>query len=151
MDAPRTMLLALVALATASCAAWSPRQIAANRAEFQRTIPTCTNVLQCRHEWAAARNWVAGNCGMKIRTVTASRIETYYPAADSYVSLNLACRVTKDPMPSGGYALHIAVGCPSAFHCLPEKWKSVLAFNRIVSAAGAPYRSRSPPVPTLSI
>lgn len=151
MDTPRTMLLALVSLATAGCAAWTPQQLAANRSEFQRTVPTCTNALQCEHEWAAARNWVAGNCGMKIKNVTANRIETYYPAANTYVSANLACRVSKDPLPSGGYALHIAVGCPSAYRCYPEKWKSVLAFNRTVSAAGAPYWRPPPMIRTYSI
>ena len=151
MEPPRTMFLALVVLATAGCAAWSPQQLAANRAEFQRTIPTCTNALECEREWAAARNWVASHCGMKIKRVTATSIETYYPAANSYVSTNLACRVSKDRLPSGGYALHIAVGCPSAYRCYPEKWKSVMSFNRTVSAAGAPYRRPTPATQVWSI
>jgi len=129
-----SVVLACVLLS--GCATMSPQQ----QAEFQRqmamTQPHCTTQRQCEAAWSAARNWVNSNCGMKIQTMTDSYIETYN-SVDTDPSL--ACRVTKDPDPAGGYSLSIAVSCGNMFGCVPDAHKAALAFNTSVKGVSEQF------------
>lgn len=120
----------------AGCATMSPQQQADFQQQMVATQPHCMSQRQCEAAWSAARNWVNGNCGMKIQTMTESYIETYN-SPDS--SPDIACRVTKDPDPSGGYSLSIAVSCSNLFGCVPDAHKAALAFNTEVKGVAEQF------------
>lgn len=130
--------LALFA-ALGGCATMSPQQTAAMQSQAQATIPHCSDQRQCEGEWAAARDWVTSNCAMKIQTITDSYISTYNATNGEP---GLACDVTKEPVPSGGYAITIAVNCDNIFGCVPDRWSAILAFNKAVAAAGAQFAGK---------
>jgi len=142
----RLLLLNVICMsALASCATVSPQQDDALKAQAQATIPHCTAARQCEGEWAAARDWVVSNCAMKIQTMTDSYIDTYN-ATDG--EAGLACQVTKDPDPKGGYNIAIAVNCDNMFGCVPNQWVAIVAFNKAVNSAGAAFAPASPAVVT---
>lgn len=118
----------------AGCASMTPQQQAAFQQQMAATQPRCSTQRQCEAAWSAARNWVTSNCGMKIQTMTDSYIETY-----NSIDTSLACRVTKDPEPSGGYSLSIAVSCGNMFGCVPDAHDAALSFNREVSATAQQF------------
>lgn len=97
--------------------------------------PKCADDAACERLWSAARNWVIGNCSMKIQNITDSYIETFNSVGGSP---GLHCRVVKDPLPEGGYILTITTGCANMFGCVPDAWDAALNFNRAVQGA-APY------------
>lgn len=61
--------------------------------------------------------------------MTDTYIETYNSPE---TSTDLACRVTIDPDPHGGYSLSIAVSCGNMFGCVPDAHQTALAFNATV-------------------
>lgn len=73
------------------------------------TPPSCSSERQCAGMWAAARDWVASSCEMKIRTMTDSYIETFTSEYGSY------CRVWRDPLPAGGFIFRASVGYSGLF------------------------------------
>ena len=115
----------------AGCATMTPQQEAQFQQQMATTQPHCMSQRQCEAAWSAARNWVNGNCGMKIQTMTDSYIETYNSVGSDPT---LACRVTKDPDAAGGYSLSISVSCANLFGCVPDAHKAALAFNTEVKA-----------------
>ena len=103
------------------------------RAQIAATTPVCHGKKQCEAAWAAARNWVTDNCGMKIETYTDSFLQTFN-SSDS-ASTDLACSVSKTPLPSGGYTIQATMGCNNFLGCEPGATKSMLRFNKYVGAA----------------
>ncbi len=100
------------------------------QAEIAATTPVCHGKKQCEAAWAAARNWVTSNCGMKIETYTDSFLQTFN-SKDS-ASVDLACSVSKTPVPSGGYSINATMGCNNFLGCQPDATKSMLRFNKYV-------------------
>jgi hypothetical protein len=126
----------------AGCAAMQERQ-AANRAEFERTIPVCSGAEQCKVAWAVARNWVIQNCGMKIQNIADGYIETY-GSADT----RLACRVMGEPRGPDTWALVMRTGCGNPFGCVPDAWDAALRFNNAIGSSlpkPAPAVGYAPP------
>lgn len=118
------------------CAMAPTQQDLALQQQAQATIPHCTSQRQCEGEWAAAREWVTANCAMKIQTITDSYIDTYNSVDGD---AGLACTVTKDPMPKGGYSIAIAATCDNMFGCVPNQWSAIVAFNKTVNDAGEQF------------
>ena len=125
------VLLSCACVLLASCATMSP----AERAQIEQNLisnrPTCLGKAQCEAMWDAARDWVVSSCAMKIQTITDSYIETYNPPA---YSPNIACEITKDPRPAGGYELHMRVWCSNFLGCQPSQVDAMQDFERYVNA-----------------
>lgn len=138
MDMKLALIAAVLALLSGCATMPSPQQ-AALQQQAQATIPHCASARQCEGEWAAARDWVTGNCAMKIQTFSDSYIATYN-ATDG--EPGLACQVTKTPLPNGGYAIDISVNCDNIFGCVPNQWQAIVAFNKAVGDAGAQFASQ---------
>ncbi|WP_187417369.1 hypothetical protein [Klebsiella pneumoniae] len=92
----KKVVIFLATLALAGCVSNSERQ--KQQAEIDRTTPYCSSQKQCDAAWAAARQWVNQNCGMKIQNYSSDYIETYNSPANSAA---IACQVTKNPLPTG--------------------------------------------------
>ncbi|WP_301530078.1 hypothetical protein [Klebsiella pneumoniae] len=71
----KKVVIFLATLALAGCVSNSERQ--KQQAEIDRTTPSCSSQKQCDAAWAAARQWVNQNCGMKIQNYSSDYIETY--------------------------------------------------------------------------
>ncbi|MDE9545381.1 PDZ domain-containing protein [Xenorhabdus bovienii] len=96
---------------------------------INQTIPTCASEKQCNAGWAAAREWVNQNCGMKIQHYSDSYMETYNTLGNS---TNTACQVTKSPHPNGFSSINIRVSCSNFIRCVPDQYESVIEFNKYV-------------------
>lgn len=107
-------------------------------AALRENIPKCTEQRVCEGMWAAARNWVANSCGMKIQTMSDSFIETY----GSTSALTTGCRVTKDPEPAGGYSFHVAVACGGYTGCAEAEVPMTASFQSSVRTAGDAFTAR---------
>lgn len=121
----RVILVLMLGMVLAGCA--SPEQLARQQEQRERFLasrPLCQGPRQCEAMWAAARNWVTSGCGMKIQTMTDSFIETF-----GSIDTRLACRVTKDPVPEGGYRFEVTTGCGNVFGCFPDPWAAAFDFN----------------------
>jgi hypothetical protein len=146
----RIKVLAVVAAAVmlSGCATFNENMANARneqaqvKSRFAATRPACQNEQQCEKMWAAARNWVINNCGMKIQNITDGYIETY-----GSTGTQLACRVTKDPMANGNWQLTVTTGCNNMFGCIPDAWQAALNFNEVV---GAVMFQTAPPLPSAS-
>jgi hypothetical protein len=123
-----------VAITVAGCAMDPAQQAAlqARRESFAASRPRCYDQSACERVWAAARNWVLANCGMKIQTMTNDYIETYNAVGGTTA---LHCRVTKDPLPDSGYVLTVGTNCDNLFGCFPDAWQAAENFNYVVQAA----------------
>ncbi|WP_312582999.1 PDZ domain-containing protein [Atlantibacter hermannii] len=97
--------------------------------EINQTIPSCSSQRQCDAAWAAARQWVTQNCGMKIQNYSNDYIETYNSIGNS---TNTSCQVTKNPHPNGVNSINITVSCANMFGCTPDQYQSVIEFNKYV-------------------
>lgn len=106
------------------------------RDQFMANRPVCLSERQCEGMWAAARNWVTSTCGMKIQSITESFIETYNDVGGTG---RLACRVTKDPRPEGGYVFTVTTGCGNMFGCIPDSWQAAKDFNHAVKLEGGRF------------
>ena len=125
--------------AIGGCSTMSGAERAQLQQELQANRPTCRGKAQCEAMWDAARDWVVSNCAMKIQTITDSYIDTYNPPP---YSPSIACEVTKDPRPSGGYELHMRVWCNNIFGCQPTWASSLQAFEASVNATTARFDRR---------
>lgn len=127
----RAMIVSCLVLA--GCAIDPAQQAAlqARQASFLESRPKCYDSSSCERMWAAARNWVLGNCGMKIQNITNDYIETYNAVGGTTL---LHCRVTKDPLPDNGYVISIATNCDNMFGCTPDAWQAAESFNSTVQA-----------------
>ena len=121
------------------CAMETTAQRESVQAEIAASTPIRVEQRECEAMWAAARSWVNSTCDMKIQTMTDSYIETYGSAGST---TNIACRVTKDPRPEGGYWIRAVAGCANPFGCNTDPRSAVLNFNRTVDASGAPFRTQ---------
>ncbi len=101
--------------------------------QFNKTKPLCNSDDECARKWSAAQIWVLRNCGMKIQIATDSIIETYNAPSGS---TSLQCRVTKEPVPDGGYVINLNIGCPNFITCNYDPLESGLRFNMSVNSAG---------------
>lgn len=124
----RKIAIILTALTLVGCVSSSERQ--RQQAEINRTIPLCSSQKQCDAAWFAARQWVNQNCGMKIQNYSNDYIETYYSPTNS---AELACQVTKKPLPSGISSINIRTSCSNMFACVPDTYQSVINFNNYVN------------------
>ncbi len=125
----------LLAAAIAGCATTSAADRQVAQARLDLTAPICSAPRECEAAWAAARNWVIGHCGMKIQTMTDGFIETY-----NSTDMSLACRVSRDPRPAGGYLFRVAVSCGNIFGCQTPPMRAAQDFNDSVNAATQPFR-----------
>ncbi len=132
----RIMLVVLTAMAAGMLIALGgcvPITTPQQQAEIASTTPVCHGKKQCEAAWAAARNWVTSNCGMKIETYTDSFFQTFN-SKDS-ASVSLACSVSKTPLPAGGDSIIATMGCNNVFGCEPDATKSMLRFNKYVESS----------------
>lgn len=113
--------------------------------QIEATRPICISDRLCEAMWSAARNWVTSTCGMKIQNITDSFIETYNDVGGNG---RLACRVTKDPRPEGGYVLIITTGCSNMFGCVPDAWQAAKDFNHTVKLKSAQFAETPEETPT---
>ncbi|MHB1174069.1 MAG: hypothetical protein ACYCZJ_02955 [Sulfuriferula sp.] len=127
----RNLMLSATLIALTGCATNQSPEMLAKQAEFNRTIPICTDEKDCNAKWEAAQLWVIHNAAFKIQTATNVLIETYN-ATDSTPSI--AARVTKEPMGGGKYQFIVSVWCDNIFGCQPNSWDAALNFNRTVGA-----------------
>jgi hypothetical protein len=128
-------LITLLIVTGCELAPLTPDQLATMHAN----IPKCSDQRQCEAMWSAARNWVTSSCGMKIQTITDSFIETYGPIG----ALTAACRVTKDPEPTGGYSFHVAVSCEGGSCARTQTVNLVAGFQSSVRTAGDAFKAHS--------
>jgi hypothetical protein len=113
------------------CATVPSPETDVKRAQIRNTTPTCMSERECNAKWEVAQLWVVKNAGYKIQTVTSVLIETYN-ATNSRVEL--AARVTKEPLGNGRYKFIIAVWCDNIFGCRPDSLDAHLDFNRTVNS-----------------
>lgn len=122
----------LTAAVLAGCAtAPSPEQIAARNA-ITASTPTCSSDKECEVKWAAARAWINANAGWRLQHVQADYLETYNSVGGS---TNIAVRVTKQPLRTGGYRILGSVWCDNMFGCIPDNWVALKQFNDYVNAS----------------
>ena len=122
----------ILAATLAGCAISPSMDEQMNRAEFERTIPTCDGEQDCNAKWEAAQLWVVHNAGFKIQTATNVLIETYNAVGGSS---SIAARVTKEPLGGGRYKIVVRTFCDNMFGCTPVRWIAAFDFNRTVGAA----------------
>jgi hypothetical protein len=97
---------------------------------FNQTIPVCQGKEDCQVKWDAAQFWIVKNLKMKLQTTTNVVIQTYSSPRNS---LELAARVTKEPMGSGKYKILIHTWCDN-FICTPRKNSAMIDFNNYVNS-----------------
>ena len=120
--------------------ATSPARQEANAAaqqHLQDTQPVCAHPRQCEAMWIAARDWITSTCGFKIQVATDNLLETYN---STDASTALACRVTKTPLPAGGYKFAATAGCDNIFGCGIPPLRAVQSFNDKLNASGAAFK-----------
>lgn len=122
----------ILASTLAGCSISPAKDEQMNRAEFERTIPTCDGEQDCNVKWEAAQLWVVHNAGFKIQTATNVLIETYNAVGGSS---SIAVRVTKEPLGGGRYKIVVRTFCDNMFGCIPDRWTAAFDFNRTVGAA----------------
>lgn len=104
--------------------------------DFAETIPTCISEKECQVKWSAARRFVTAHSDWKIQTLTTDFLETYNPRSGDP---GLAWSVSKDAASDGmSYRIVARARCANMFGCVPDAMKTMIAFNREVSAAWKP-------------
>lgn len=102
----RSVLLVLLAAAALPGCAMTPTPEQMQASERYRTsIPTCSAAKECEVKWAAARNWMLGNCGFRLEKIEPDYLETY-KSGDS-ASTDLYCRVTRTPISDTAYRIEL--------------------------------------------
>lgn len=129
------VLVMLTGLAGCAGGFVSKEEREAKQAEFKSTIPTCASAKECEVKWAAARQWVLANSGMKLQTVTPDFMQTYNPPSDS---LELSASVQKIPAADGSYKIGIGLACGNAFGCRLSPFDAAIDFNKFVTRAWKP-------------
>jgi len=133
----KNLIVAISIITLAGCVSAEKR--GAQQDQINKTVPVCSSQKQCDAAWAAARQWVNQNCGMKIQTYSNDYIETYNSVADSAAT---SCQVTKNLQPNGVSSINITVRCANMFGCVPDQFESVLSFNKFVGS----YISKFSPI-----
>ncbi|HCL6832364.1 TPA: PDZ domain-containing protein [Klebsiella pneumoniae] len=124
----KKVVIFLATLPLAGCVSNSERQ--KQQAEIDRTTPYCSSQKQCDAAWAAARQWVNQNCGMKIQNYSSDYIETYNSPANSAA---IACQVTKNPLPTGASSINVRISCSNMFGCVPDVYQAAINFNKYIN------------------
>lgn len=106
------------------CATATPPQQTDLQRKMLTTQPHCVSQRQCEAALSAALDWENHNCGMKMLAVSDGLVESYH-----WFDTSLACRVTKDPAPHGGYNLSVAISCHNMFGCVPDVYEAARTFN----------------------
>ena len=97
--------------------------------------PRCSHPRQCEAMWVAARDWITESCGYKIQTVTDNLLETY-----NSTGVDLACRVTKTPLPEAGYKFNASADCGNMFGCMPKPVVALQQFNDKLINVGSAFK-----------
>jgi uncharacterized protein YceK len=120
----------LLSLMLDGCATVTRQQHPDAQRQALATQPRCISQRQCEAAWSAAIDWVNHNCGVKIQSMTDSYVETY-----QWFDTSLACRLTKDPDPRGGYSLNVTISCRNMIGCVPDVHEAERTFNAEVKGA----------------
>ena len=100
--------------------------------EYERSIPTCSNSLECQSKWAAARSWAIENADFPIYTESETRIR-----ATSTLTTTSGIGVVVHREGSGNnYRFLVDVECFNAYGC-PNIWEAKVDFNRSLNAIGS--------------
>jgi hypothetical protein len=116
------------------CATTATQQDAGLQRKMLATRPHCLSQRQCDAAWSAAIDWENHNCGTKIQTAADTYAETYH-----WFDTSLACRVTKDPDPHGGYYLDATISCRNMIRCVPDIYEAEHSFNAEVKSAASQF------------
>lgn len=117
------------ALMLSACAASPETQ--ALKAEYARTIPTCSSDEDCRRKWTAARAWVVENSDFSIRSESETRIMS---TSNVTSQSGLGVTVNRSPAGESNYLIEVSVECFSAYGC-PNTWETMVDFNKTLNAA----------------
>ncbi len=101
----------------------------ARLAEFNRTIPTCSNSNECSAKWQAARQWVIENSDFQLRSDSEDRIDTLN--SDS-TRAGTSIQVDRVARGNGSYSIVVDVECFAAYGC-PNELDKRLEFNRLLN------------------
>ena len=115
-----------------SCATTPSPALQAKQAEFNQTIPVCTDEKDCKAKWEAAQIWIVRNSGYKIQTATDVLLQTYNPTGGDP---KIGVQAVKEPLGGGRYRIVVKVYCDNIFGCVPNSWDAAIDFNRVVGAA----------------
>lgn len=120
--------LGLVVLS--GCANQPPAQPAAPRvrATINTTPPVCLDTKACERMWLDAQRTLETLTGMRLRTVTDSRLETFAPTRPG----NTGATVLKYPRTEGGYELRMDMECYRGVDCGDIRPLGINAFNKLV-------------------
>ncbi len=130
----RNLHWAAALFALSGCAMAPTAQDLAAEDSYRSSIPTCSTAKECEAKFAAARNWMLGNCGFRLQTVTADYLETF--KSGDYADTNLYCRVTKTPISETAYRIELVAGANNPLMYSRAKLVSVhQAFNDTVNAS----------------
>lgn len=131
----KNLLLAFLTVATfTGCAALIPQDKNQFRSEVIASAPVCTGADECARAWSAARRWVLDNAGYRIQTYSEDYIETYQ-GFDS-AELQLAARVTREPITAISARIVIELGCRNHYGCgARPPYQAGLEFNQYVKDA----------------
>ena len=100
--------------------------------EYERSIPTCSNSLECQSKWAAARSWAIENADFPKYTESETRIR-----ATSTLTTTSGIGVVVHREGSGNnYRFLVDVECFNAYGC-PNIWEAKVDFNRSLNAIGS--------------
>tara|TARA_B110000971_G_scaffold171797_1_gene176614 strand:+ start:74 stop:469 length:396 start_codon:yes stop_codon:yes gene_type:complete len=121
--------IALMTLMLSACAV-SPATLEL-RAEYARTIPTCSGDEDCQDKWAIARAWVVKNSDFAIRSESETRIMS---TSNIISQSGLGVTVDRSPTEGGNYQITVSVDCFSAYGC-PDTLETMVDFNRTLNAA----------------
>lgn len=105
-----------------------------------RPTPVCTNQQQCEAMWAAAGDAIEMTSRMRIRYQTDTVIDTFAPFRNMVA---LHGRVTKRPVPGGGYEIEPQFDCkPTLCDLVP---RATSLFNLTVTSAGRSFATQPYP------
>jgi hypothetical protein len=135
----------LVAGTTASisllvaCSTVPPEELNAARDAYNNSIPICGTAKECEAKWAAARNWMLEQCGLRLQHIEQDYLETY--KSGDYANTDLYCRVTKTPISEAEYRIELTAGANNPLmYSAPALLKIQQHFNDRVNNAWAPSR-----------
>lgn len=104
-----------------------------------QAAPYCTANKECEAMWIAAGDAISQATGMRVRYQTDSVIETFAPTRAG----RMHGRVTKRPLPSGGYLIDADLQCMH-YGCESLRNSGLNMFNLEVMSAGIPFRPKRP-------
>ncbi len=96
--------------------------------EYERTIPSCNNQLDCETKWAHARAWVLQNSDFPIYTESDTRIR----ATSTFTTSSGVGIVVIREGSNNQFRFLVDVECFNAFGC-PDIWETRVDFNRVLN------------------